>query len=356
VSFYFRQLTYKTPGIYLWMKPSTIAGSGPFGSTYLETIFVCIGAGSGGSSGTSTSGTAAGTGGGPGGNGGAYAQATYLPGALPAFENLIVGAGSPGAIANPTSSNSVNSNARVDSVNAGLSSITSSSGVLLNCPGGQTSASSVVSTPTVNGGSNVVQFSGCANLGVPTINNVASPGASISTGFMVVSAGNHPSWQVPPGNNCGAAGGCVNTVAFALAHGVRKACNGGGIAFLGGGQGLDDSITTAGAGVTPGAGGGAAGSVLAIAPITAGNGAPALNNTGAGGGGGGGAELTSINSPGLFVTGGNGGKGSDGLIQTTDIYTFPALLPPTYFDWDKAAYFHMMNMARPISLTGRYQS
>lgn len=348
-------MTYKTPGIYQWVKPSTTPGAGPFGSTYLQSILTCIGAGSGGAAGASAVGTAAGIGGGGGGNGGAYAQATYLPAALNATENITVGAGSPGGVGVSISSNAINSLARVDSLSAGLSLITSAGGQLINSPGGNGSGGASNATATINGGSNITSFLGCSKLNNPTINNVASPSASPSTGINVQGGAGNNSYQVPPGNNAGASGGCVNTTAFAVAHNNNKACAGGGINFLGGGTGLEDSSGTAGQGVVPGAGGGGAGSALAVAPISGGKGADATQSSGAGGGGGGGANLFAL-TVGSTVTPGSGGKGSDGVVQITDIFTMPPSPPIAYYNWSLVTWFHMANMARPISLTGRYKS
>lgn len=352
----YRQATYKTPGIYQWVKPPTGVGAGPFGSTYLQSVFTVIGGGSGGSSGDTHSGDAAGGSGGSGGNAGCYAQATYLPAALNFIEDITVGKGTPGGIALSSPSNVVISHANTPSVPAGLSLVRSAAGLLINSPGGDASTTQSFTSPTVNGGLNISSFSGCPNFGSPTINNAAFPSASPSTSSNISPSSGYKSYQVPPGNNAGAPGGCSNTTAFASARGIGKGTNGGGINGSGGGFGTDNTVGVAGSGIIPGAGGGAACSALPLAPVTGGNGANAKPSTGSGGGGGGSGAMFNATVPGGLITGGNGGNGSDGVVQVTDIFTMPVPPPVAYYNWDLVTWFHMVNMARPISLTGRYKS
>src|ERR1700679_3405577 len=98
--FAYVQRRYTKPGVYQWVKPNTAPGTGPFGSTYLQTNVICIGPGSGGASGAASQSPAnaggVGISGGVGGAGGAYFQATYLAANLSPLMDVIVGAGTKG--------------------------------------------------------------------------------------------------------------------------------------------------------------------------------------------------------------------------------------------------------------------
>jgi hypothetical protein len=341
----FRQATYRIPGVYQWVKPSTAIGAGPFGSTYLQTIVTVIGAGSGGGSGISHVGVGAGGQGGNGGNGGGYGQATYLPGALNSLENIVVGMGTPGSASNAHSATVSGQIGSVDSNTAGLSSF----GAHINCNGGTTSNGDTGGVSTVTGGSNITSNRGGANIADNT--NILT---QLSTGPGVLNQGAQITWQ-PTGNNAGGSGGC-NFIGTNVVGG-----NGGGVNFLGGGLGATNSAAAAQPGFTPGAAGGCSftqGSFV-VTPgilVTGGNGANASPNTGAGGGGGGAAVIADFGSTGTLCTSGAGGNGSNGAVQITDVFSFPNPLPPIYFNLSGVAYFNMMNMARPVSITGAYLS
>jgi hypothetical protein len=336
----YRQATYKVPGTYQWVKPPTANGAGPYGSTYLETIVTVIGPGSGGESGAPACDQGSSEAGGAGGNGGGYGQATYLPATLNAIENIVVAAGSVGGTGVTISG----AGAGGGSPNKSAATATSSFGAHITCNGGGTNVSGVGGTASVSAGSNVTSVKGGTMLTVQT--NVSpqleiAPGISPGAGLLA--------WNTT-GNNAGASGGSVNNIFNPIGG------TGGGVAPTGGGGlGLSNSAGTAQAGLVNGAGGGAAGAVSGIFPLTGGAGAPGYPNSGAGGGGGGAAASTGLAGGGT-ITSGAGGNGSHGLVQVTDIFTLPPLGNPYYFNFDLITWFHMMNMARPISLTGRYAS
>lgn len=359
--FVFKILTYKKPGTYQWVRPPTGLGAGPLGSTYFGTLVTCIGAGSGGASGiASNRSQVAVTIGGSGGNGGAYAQGLFLT--LPPLRDVIVGRGTLGAPAGTCPGTGIQLTAQVNSSNAGDSFFgdDGQSQDYLSSHGGQTSNNGV---------------GGVANAGSHATNLVANRGGTqlpldpdgayfqTSTGPGISPSG-LPSWNTT-GNNAGGGGGSVNLNRFGgIGGGVGGV--GGSVNYVGGGSGQSETTTPAQQGTFPGAGGGAAGSnfagageaactVLGGLNTTGGYGANALPNTGAAGGGGG-ASTTRCSAGGGVITSGGGGNGSHGFVQTVDIFTFPAFGNVTYWDWSKSTFFHMMNMARPISLTGRYQS
>lgn len=343
MSVVFRQATYLVPGIYQWVKPSTAAGVGPFGSTYLETIITVVGPGSGGGSGSISNNQGASVDGSPGGNGGGFGQATYLPAALSLVENIVVAKGSPGGLPVTNSGLTIS----FTSGNAGLSvnGTASSFGTHISCAGGFGTANQNGGMATIVGGSNVTNLRGGSQL--TALNNVVvqlmvGPGVNI---------GAQPSWTLQ-GNNAGAAGGSCNSI---LSGQNRAGIGGGVFPSQFGGTGVVNSTGNAKNGTSPGDGGGASYSVGLLFPLTAGSGVNAPPNSGAGGGGGG--SVTSLASAtGGPLTSGAGGNGSNGVVQVTDIFTLPPALPVNYFNWDLVTWFHMLNMSRPISLTGRYQS
>jgi hypothetical protein len=343
----FVKKNYFVPGTYQWIKPPTAAGAGPGGSTYLQSIVTVIGGGSGGGSGEANNGQATGGPGGNGGAGGAYAQATYLPAALLAFEPIVVGAGTPGGAAQQVPGIGLQAATGLNSLTAAGSNF----GAHITCGGGNTSGNQIGATaPSVVGGSNIIANRGA--FGVASGNGVRDQpelGVSfpINSSFVTAFA-NSP-------NSGGAPGGCTSSVTGVFIG------NNAGFLFPAarGAQGLTNSTSVAPSGLVIGpfsnGGAGSGAGVPGIFPITAGNGAPAPPNSGAGGGGGG-AATNLANAGGGLITSGAGGKGSDGAVQVVDIYTLPPT-PPTYiFNLEIIAWYHMFNMARPISLTGRYKS
>jgi hypothetical protein len=339
MSFFYRQLTFNVPGVYQWIKPPIAAGAGPFGSTYLETIVTVIGPGSGGSGGGLICNTTGATGG-PGGNAGAYAQATYLPAALLALEDIIVGAGTPGGAARVAAGTATTSQIGIHSNSATLSKF----GVHITSQGGEESdLNSTPATASVTGGSNVTNVSGGVNIQV-----APGSGSQPNISQSVRAPGNLATYSIQ-GNSAGGNGGERIGITTPSAGG-----NGGGI-LLGGGIGTTNA-DVAGNGLLPSAGGGACVSNIAgLFPLQSGNGQNGIPNTGAGGGGGGLVCSQGVIAGGL-MTSGFGGQGSNGRVQVIDIFTLPPQLPPYVFDLEIIAWYHMFNMARPISLTGRYKS
>lgn len=337
----FKQSTYRIPGIYQWVKPNVAAGTGPFGSTYLQTIITVTGPGSGGGSGNVANNVNTVDTGGFGGLGGGYGQATYLPAALPVLADVVVGGGSPGALPASVSGSIPAQSSGLNS----LGTVTSSFGSLMSSLGGGPSNVGNSGTVSIIGGTNITSVQG--GFHNPLLNNVAD---QLPVGPGILSSSIN-TWNTQ-GNNAGANGGSANILVPPPPFGG----NGGGVNFGGGGAGSTNSNSPAGKGQVPGAGGGASGAFLnGLGSLFGGNGADGKPNTGAGGGGGGGAQNI-LNSASGVITSGAGGRGADGLVRITDIFVFPPSPPPYYFNFDKVTWYHMMNQARPISLTGRYQS
>lgn len=340
----FRQATYLIPGTYQWVKPPIAAGAGPFGSTYFETIVTVIGASSGGASGSCGNNVANGFNGGNGGNAGAFAQATYLPAVLNALEDIIVGAGTLGGVV--TGILGTNNGGGNGSQNSLSATVASKFGAHISCNSGS-SSSNIPSqaSASVVGGSNVLNIPGGS--GIQSAGPVSAQ-LSVGPNTLVGILHNIPTWNVQ-GNNGGAPGGSSNNSTAPFSGG-----DGGGV-ILGGGKG-NTNANGSNAGVPGAGGGGATAAVLGIV-LKGGNGANAKPNSGAAGGGGGSATSTLLAGAGAVITGGAGGNGSNGAVQVTDIFTLTITnLDPFYIQLDLIAWYHMMNMARPISLTGRYQS
>lgn len=343
--FYFTQKIYKRPGIYQWTRPPTGVGAGPFGTTYLLTIVTVIAGGSGGGSGFSSNITqVAFTDGGSGGNAGGYAQGSFPAAVLPALEDIIVGKGTLGGVAAVAAGVGITSAPSVDSLIANPSSFghSGSTQTYIECAPGQPSTIGIGGTASVgNNSTNTIANRGGTQIPIDALggNPQFSTGPGITTGGL-------QSWN-PTGNNAGAGGGTVNL------NNVVCGGDGGGVNFIGGGSG-NSSAQPAHAGSYPGAGGGSSGTQTSGNAV-GGAGANAFPNTGAGGGGGGAATSRSTAGGGVIISG-NGGNGSDGLVQVTDVFILPLLGNPYYWDFNRSTFFHMMNMARPISLTGRYQS
>lgn len=340
MSFVFVKRTYLTPGIYQWIKPSIVPNSGPQGSTYLQTIVTVIGAGSGGQSGNVNVNQTVGQQGGNGGGGGGFGQAIYLPSALAAIEDVVVAAGTAGGNANSIIANLTNAVAGQNGLTPTQSSIF---GAHISCPGGNRSDNPFGGTPTVIGGTSVINLRG--GNGALCVNGIdVQPGVGPG-----ITNGGSPTFT-NQNNNGGAPGGTASVVVLHPTSG-----QGGAVGNAPGGRGLINSSGNAQSGSFPGTGGGAAISTTGNAPFTAGSGAPAALNSGSGGGGGGAASVYAIGGA-TNITSGAGGSGANGAVQTVDVFLLP---PPTnviYIQWDIVAWFHMMNMARPISLTGRYKS
>lgn len=338
MSFVFRQANYNVPGVYQWVKPSTTPGAGPFGSTYIQTVVTVIGPGSGGGSGTAICAPGAtGVVGGQGGMGGGYGQATYLPAALNLLEDIVVAPGTTGGAANNVPGTGVSSANGIPSVQA----LTSKYGAHISCIGGGPSNSSGLGgAPSVTGGSNIISNIGGTSLRVQA--NLADQG---DTGPGITVGGAFPTTQLT-GNNAGGAGGSANFLINQLGG------NGGGANGHNGGKG--GTNTSGQSAIVPGGSGGGSAALGGNAnSLQAGNGADAPPNSGAGGGGGG-TACSQGNTTGGGITSGKGGNGSNGVVQVTDIFTLPPAQPPYIFVI--ITWFHMMNMARPISLTGRYKS
>lgn len=337
----YRQSTYKIPGTYQWVKPSTAAGAGPFGSTYLETIITTIGGGMGGDAGdAAVNFTATSDVGGIGGAAGCYINATYLPSSLNSLEDIVVGngiKGAPAVFVVGTAAGSVSS--------PQLSSVagTSRFGLHMSAAGAQ---HAVGGSGTITGGLNVTNQTGA----FPLANAVTAARNQLSTQLGVGNTSLHASYYTT-GNNAGGAGGNISFNGVFLPAGGG---NGGAINFQGAGVGSSSGGTATGGGF-PGAGGGACAAQVSVSALKAGDGANAINNTGSGGGGGG-TAITKAVTTGGNVTSGAGGNGSDGVVQVTDIFTLPPVPTPYVFNLEIIAWYHMMNQARPISLTGRYQS
>lgn len=324
--FAFVQKTYKIPGFYQWVKPSLAPGAGPFGSTYLQTIVKSIGPGCGGGTGDAKNAVGNFSIGGLAGSGGGYAQVTYLPAALPSLVDIIVGRGSKGA----AGASCTGIGLAAASGNAAITPPDHTSfgpigAFLINSFPGQfnnfgginqivTGAGITVNANTRGGSAPSPQTEVLNQTGIDT-NSAASPG--FTTGTL-------------DGNNSGGVGGCANVTAnirqgFGSAvFGVLGAPSAGGRAFC----------VLAGPGISQA-------------------GVNALPNSGSGGGGSGGAASLADAGSGTIQSG-KGGDGSDGMLQTTDIFTLPPV-PPSYI-LEIKLWFHMNNMARPISLTGRYKS
>lgn len=347
MSFVYRQFNYRIPGVYQWIKPSIAAGGGPFGSTYLQTIATVVGPGSGGGSGEANNAQATGGPGGPGGGAGAYAQVTYLPAALLALESIVVGAGTLGGAPAQVVGIGLQAQTGLNSVTAGPASIF---GAHISCGGGNTSGNQIGATaPAIIGGSNITSNGG--GFGQSSGNGQRNqPGIGPS----ILAGGAFRTWY-PTGTNGGAPGGCTSSVTGAFVG------NNAGAVYPAtvGAQGLTNSTSVAPNGriIGPFSNGGAASgaSIAGIFPITAGAGTDAPPNSGAGGGGGG-AATNLVSAGGGLITSGAGGKGSDGFVQITDVFTLPPALPTYVFNLEIIAWYHMFNMARPISLTGRYKS
>lgn len=340
MSFFYKKSLYTIPGNYQWIKPSTTPGAGPFGTTYLESIITVIGASSGGSSGNAANNQGGTTvSGGEGGFGGGFGQATYLPAALNSIENILVAAKSVGGAANSQSG-------AATGIQVGLHSLgtaTSNFGSHITCLGGGPSHSGTGGTVSVIGGSNVLSFQGGVTLALATPKNSE---VNIYPGLL--GSGGIFCW--PPTNNHGGANGgqAYSVSAPVFAGNGGGATNGGGVGATNGGQGGDPLVPSAGGGgsstVTPG-----------LIPGRGGNGANAAPNSGCGGGGGG-ASANGNSAGSGFIVSGKGGDGADALVSVVDVFTIPPLLPPYVFDLEIIAWYHMFNMARPISLTGRYKS
>lgn len=347
MAFFFLKRTYNIPGIYQWVKPNTAVGAGPFGCTYLQTIVISIGAAAGGASGGASNNQGASLNGGNGGGGGAYAQATFLPASLPPLADIVVGAGTPGGVAASTPGVGIGASGTVNSLTPTKAS---SFDVLISSPPGNSSnTGNGALAASITGGFNIINNRG--GFGLLAQHNVATGQQNCGPGLTV--AGNNTWW--PTGNNGGAPGGSANT----LLGPNLIAGPGGGVypAIVGGSPSMNSQITAQSgrvAGPTANGGGGAA-SQGGVFPITGGKGNDAPPNSGSGGGGGGGASSFG-DAGGSTVTSGAGGKGSDGTVQVVDIFTLPSAPPPYYFNFDLVTWYHMMNMARPISLTGRYAS
>lgn len=338
MSFVYRQATYSQPGVYQWVKPPTGVGAGPFGSTYQQTIVTVIGPGCGGDSGGVATQAIVGLAGGDGGTAGGYARATFQPVDLSPLVDITVGSGTVGAAAQQIPGTVATSQA---STQAAPATVSSKFGALITCTSGFHLNAGGPGSANVFGGTNITSVNGGTSI-IATLAVTPQP----STGPTTLPA----TWRVT-GNNGGGAGGVVDIRLPAPQLGG----DGGSINGIGGGQGSTNS-GSAGKGLIPGAGGGAAGVLagLNISP-TGGDGASAAPNSGAGGGGGGSAVImsTSLGGP---VRSGAGGRGSDGLVQVTDIFTLPVTPAPYHFNLDVIAWYHMMNQSRPISVTGRYQS
>jgi fibronectin-binding autotransporter adhesin len=340
--FVFRQATYRLPGVYQWVKPSIAVGSGPQGSTYLQTIITVIGAGTGGIGGGANNNQNTGIAGGSPGPGGGYVQATYLPASLNAFEDIVVGAHSPGTIGGSVSGTTVAAQNSAGTNASGASNF----GAHIIAGGGSPASVGNGGSNTVTGGLNIVNNAGGFILVAASqtyFQNTNGPSIKIGGVFST--------WQ-PTGNSSGGAGGSANELPLPAIH--NGGWGAGVYPQLFGGSGQVFTNGKAQNGTVPGAGGGACWANQSIFPLGGGDGAKPLPNSGAGGGGGGGAS-SQFNAGGL-ITGGKGADGSDGLVQVTDIFQLPPTPPFYVFDLEIIAWYHMMNMARPISLTGRYKS
>lgn len=343
MTIFYRQSTYRVPGTYQWVKPSIAAGSGPFGSTYQQTIITVIGPGSGGASGSSGNNVGNGFNGGNGGNPGPYANATYLPASLNALEDIVVGAGTLGGL--PQSIAGTNNGGGFGGASSLTATPGSKFGAHISCPGGQSSGTLNPQFATVVGGSNVVKWDSLSGIAAVTL-ALVQPSSSPNT--LLGIQHNIPTWS-PVGNNGGAPGGCAINSAPPFLGG-----DGGGVLIGGGGGRTNANGVNAG---VPGAGGGGCTAAVLGIILNGGNGADAKQNSGAGGGGGGAATSTILAGAGAFITGGQGGRGSDGVVQVTDIFSLtPQIINPYYIQFDLTVWYHMMNQARPISLTGRYKS
>lgn len=343
----FRQVTYKRPGVYQWQMPNPTPGAGPLGSTYLETIVTCIGAGSGGASGQAANvAQVEFTDGGAAGNAGGYVQATFPAAAfLETIKDIVVGRGTSGGTCEVDGSGGIAELGPIDSLVAGNSTFGSSvidDDTFITCFGGQKSTTGIGGgAGSSNDASQRVIFMGGTAI---TIDSVTSSQPDTGPGVFV--AGSLATWN-PTGNNAGGGGGTVDLKEPPVAG------KGGGVNFKGGGIGNAGGGAGEG-GFTPGSGGGASLNDNAGNTV-GGDGADAIQNTGSGGGGGGGSATRHTAGSGV-IKAGSGGRGSDGLVQVTDVWMLPVPPPPYVFNLEVVAWYHMMNMARPISLTGRYQS
>lgn len=340
----FRQLTYFVPGTYLYVRPLIGAGNGPLGSTYLKTTISVQAAGSGGASGGAINNQNVGAVPGNGGNGGAYGRADYLPTDLAVTEDLFVGKGSLGGATVSLLGTTTSVIAGVQSVAGGNSKFGTVNKI--TCPGGTTSNGQATSTPTISGGTNTVAVVGGIQLFANVNIDPQSP-----TGPLIFAPGHIATWNTQ-GNNAGTAGGSAS---FVSSPSGKFGGDGGDINGIGRGIGAANLAGTAPGGNAPGCGGGGNGCNLAsLFPVIGGPGASGAINKGQGGGGGG-LAVNAKNSGGPVV-GGAAGNGSDGFVQVTDYFQLPDAPPVRYIQWDLITWFHMMNMARPISLTGRYES
>lgn len=349
MSIVYRLSNYFIPGTYQWVKPPTGVGLGPFGSTYLQSIVTVIGAGTGGGNGLVNQSQGTGQTGGPGGNAGAWAQATFLPAALLALEDVVVQAGSLGG----ASTQIINASTNFVPGNQSASKISAicKFGAHISCTGGASSNTQNGGTAIVSGGSNIINNPGGA---AATALNSTVFQTNLGPG---INSGAQRTWNAT-GNSAGAAGGCAS---FTAPMNGNFGGNGGavapssGIISPPGSLGVKNTSSAAQNGTSPCNGGGASGSLVSVGNQTSGSGANAPPNSGGGGGGGGACSCSGAVPVGI-LTSGAGGNGSNGAVQIVDIFTLPIPPQPNYFNFDLITWYHMMNMARPISLTGRYQS
>jgi hypothetical protein len=310
---------YDAPGAYVWALPLL-----PVGSIILQVRVRVVGAGGGGYGGAVLNNDNTGVGGG-GGGGGAYAEATYVPGSsLPATLPVVVGAagvGSLGVSATPT-----NGAEPLNSTDGGASSF----GTAIVCGGGQGCG-----------------FEGNGSPGFPAVDGVLYGPTNIKTHAGGAGGGliSGDGVIVPaPAGSGGGAGGNANPAFSPHIDGYAGNDTSGGVGVT------DETLAAQGETGASGAGGGGNFSTPARnADNHAGAGGNA-NVAGGGGGGGGGASCSNA----FFSFSGAGGNGAPGYVQVDVLYSYA--VPVGRYPLAQLPVHQAVNMARPISLTGRYKA
>lgn len=342
--------TFKTPGTFIWTKASVKI---PPAAGIDHYNVQCIGPGGGGMSGSANSQAVSGIAGAAGGSEGGYAAADFTPANMPNSAVVTIPPGGSGGaavvanLANPTPNGLIGGQS--GSTSFDIYMVATSGGCGVSGFGG---GSGTVTGP---GTSNPVTFQGANGNTVGFGSGNGNPTNGIDGQISTFPGG---------GGGGGNGGASINDFGNGLIP-LPTLIGGAGV---GGASGMVNNRSSGGLGqnVGPrgtligttsqagfsGSGGGAIASYLATDVMFAGQGG---DGTIPGQGGGGGGQVPSEANP--FTTGqnttGRGGNGAPGGVIVTTFF-FP--IPVYYYNWDLVTWFHMSNMARPISLTGRYKS
>jgi hypothetical protein len=325
---------YYAPGDVLWVRPAI-----PAGGILRKTNVMAKGPGGGGGGGTASCDQGAGSSNiGNGGGEGGYVSADYAPGALPASVAIQVGSKGVkgvGGVAGPGPSGGVGG-IGTDGSEATLFGPAGVGNYLTANPGTGGNPS--------NAGAGVGGIASATGLGAPA-NVIARTGGNGTQG---IGGPDAPGADIVLPSLGGASGGGSYSSPVAAFRGGNgnDSAGGRGETNIFGGSALDGSVGQSGSG----GGGVAADSVHYSGPLQAGSAGAALAK-GAGGGGGGGAILFGA---GFIITAGAGSDGGDGQIIVTTFYDIP--IAPGFYPMQQLPVHQAVNMARPISITGRFKA